>query len=54
MYIICGKLLSNGKSHVVDDDIQTLLEARELLLEYRLAFGPEWELYIVGEHAQKA
>jgi hypothetical protein len=36
-----------GKSEIIDSD-NLLSEATILLAEYRLAFGPDWKLWIVS------
>ena len=46
MYKVIGRLKSSLQEEVIDE-FETKKEAKSSLVEYRLAFGSNWKLYIV-------
>ena len=52
MYEIVGK--SKWGNEIIESDIENYDEAARLLLEYRIAFGPDWRLSITDPEDQKS
>ena len=46
MYKVIGRLKSSFQEEVIDE-FETKKEAKTRLIDYRLAFGSNWKLYII-------